>query len=80
MNFQDALTHLQNGERLTRTCWKDKTKYVFIYQPTELKMLEYMVGHLYRNTKCRIANYTHTSQRWGPIEADIFATDWELVK
>ena len=80
MNFQDALTTLQEGKKLTRACWKDKTKYVFIYQPTELKMLEYKVGHLYRNTKCRVANYNPTSQRWTPIENDLFATDWELVK
>lgn len=78
MNFQNALTEMQNGKRITRTCWKDKTKYCFIYQPTDIKMLEYMIGQLYRNTKCQVAHYTHVPARWIPIENDLFATDWEV--
>ena len=79
MNFQDALTEMQNGNRVTRASWKDKTKYCFIYQ-TDIKMLQDMVGYLYRNEKCQVAHYTHTSARWTPIESGILATDWELAK
>jgi len=81
MNFQDALTELQNGKRLTRTCWKDKSRYVFIYQPTDIVMLQYMVGHMYRNEQCQVAHYTHMNRPWTPSgEGDIFANDWVLVK
>ena len=44
MNFQEALTAMQDGKRVTRTCWKDRSKYCFIYQPASIKMLEINVS------------------------------------
>jgi len=81
MNFQDALTALQNGKRLTRACWKDKTKYVELFKRPHEKYQGYKQENtFYRQVAMSIGHYTHMDVCWTPMVSDILATDWEVVK
>lgn len=80
MNFQDALTELQNGKRLTRTCWKDKSKYVMLFARPEKYQGYKQDGIFYQQVAMNIAHYTHMDVVWEPGTNGVLATDWELVK
>ena len=80
MNFQEALTLMQEGKYVTRECWKDNTRYTFIYPEVDNINLQYMVGNLYRNEQCSVGSYTHMSSRWLPTQDDLFAEDWKIAK
>ena len=79
MNFQDALTNLQERKRLTRVCWKDKTKYVTLFSRPNNYQGYKTDETFYRHVAMQIAYYTHMDVVWGPTVDDILATDWELI-
>lgn len=78
MNFQDALTALQNGEKLTRTCWKDKGKYVTLFKRPENYPGYKTHDTFYIRTAMNIGHYTHMDVVWNVH--GVLATDWEVVE
>ena len=74
MNFQDALTLMQEGHTLTRKAWDD---------PNVFAMLDEVCGartDFQKQVACRVAHYTHAKLGWNPTRNDMLAEDWELVK
>jgi precorrin-3B methylase len=74
MNFQDALTLMQEGKIVTRKAWGD---------PNVFAMLDEVCGartDFQKQVACRVAHYTHAKLGWHPHPNDILAEDWELVK
>lgn len=69
MNFEQALSLLRKGNRLTRKGWEDP-RYVVTLENDRFK----------RVIKCKVAHYTHAKLRYDPTPNDILANDWELVK
>ena len=79
MNFQDALTLMQKGERVTRTCWKEKSKYATIHHAPHPRLKNHLDGRLCRNNASSLGVKGRMLSTWTPIENDILAEDWELV-
>lgn len=76
MNFQEALTLLQEGSTLTRECWHK-------HDPNVVVTLEEVQGvrtKFQKVVKCQVAHYTHSKLGWHPHPNDILATDWKEVK
>ena len=74
MNFQDALTLMQEGKVLTREAWDD---------PNIFCMIEEVQGvrtNFQKQIACQVAHYTHAKNGWHPHKNDILATDWKLAK
>ncbi len=79
MNFQDALTNLQDGKRLTRTCWKDKGKYVALFARPDNYQGYKQDGIFYVRVAMNVGHYTHMDVVWNPSTDGVLATDWEIV-
>ena len=79
MNFQDALTNMQNGKRLTRKCWNEKGKYVTLFAHTENYQGYKQDSTFYMRVAMNIGHYTHMDVVWNPGQAGVLAIDWEIV-
>jgi len=80
MNFQDALTAMQAGKRLTRTSWNEKGKYVTLFDRPENYQGYKQSGVFYMRVAMKIAQYTHMDVVWNPGTAGVLATDWAVIK
>lgn len=73
MNFQQALTLMQEGRTLTRGVWHE-------HDPNVVVTLEEEQGvriNFQKVIKCQVAHYTHAKLGWHPHPNDILATDWK---
>jgi len=74
MNFQKALTLMQDGYRMTRKAWDD---------PNIIAMIDEVQGvrtDFQKVVACQVAHYTHAKLGWNPTRNDILATDWEYAR
>jgi hypothetical protein len=80
MNFQDALTAMQNGKRLTRKCWNEKGKYVTQFHRPENYQGYKQDRVFYVRVAMNIGHYTHMDVVWNPTTGAILDTNWEIVE
>ena len=80
MNFQDALTELQNGKRLTRTCWKDEGRYVTLFTRPENYQGYKQENVFYVREAMNIGHYKHMDVVWNPGTNGVLAIDWEIAE